>query len=128
MKARARERAIAQGFNPKDLDLAEQFVHFVANLLQADRRNAAPLRRGIGTLATKLNTLVPEFEERGETEPLPVSDLAAAMEPLSGETIAEFSQLAGLILLTSQDGPLGAAPAMKRVIDELEEHRDGRVR
>lgn len=119
-----REEAIASGFNPADIDLAEWFVRVVADLLEQDRRHAAPIKRGIDRMAKLLNSQVPALEE-GKPVGLGTDDVREAMDPIRDEQVLhEFVGGGGTIMLESQDGPMGAAVHMKSVVDELLEHQE----
>lgn len=119
-----REEAIASGFNPADIDLAEWFVRVVADLLAEDSRHAAPIKRGIDVMARKLNSQVPALEE-GKPVGLGTEDVREAMAPITDEQVLhEFVGGGGTIMLEAQDGPMGSAVHMKSVVDELLEHRE----
>ncbi len=124
MEKTERDRLLAQGFNPNDLDLADRFVGLVASLLEEDRDLAEPIRRGIRSLAQKINVLLPELDCRGRTATVSAAELVEAMSPVPAEAIDAFIAIGGTILLTAQDGPLGSVPAMEKVVSELEANRD----
>jgi hypothetical protein len=117
----ARKKLIEQGYNPSHVDLTEEFAWLAASLIDADLDNAEPLRRGIDTLARKMNSIAPDLEEGDKTRGVRVAELAPTMAPIPEEAIAEFIRLAGTMMLLGQDGPLGTAVPLKECIDALVE-------
>jgi hypothetical protein len=121
-----KDNLVAHGYNREHLDMADDFVSLVASLLEEDRRHAARIKRGIDVMARKLDAIFPELEEAGEDElvgGVTPDELQEAMSPIEELAITIFIAVVGEIMLSSADGPLGSAPAIKRVVDEYMERR-----